>query len=37
MHPEPAPTVAQPPAPAKPHRTFFGHIGHFFKHLFGAK
>ncbi len=30
--PAPAPT----PVPPKPHRGFFGHIGHFFKRIFGG-
>ena len=32
-----APPVAQAPPPPKPHTGFFGHLGHFFKRLFGGK
>jgi hypothetical protein len=35
--PERRQAIAQAPPAPKPHRTFFGHIGHFFKRLFGAK
>jgi len=34
---QPEPALAQAPPAPKPHRSFFGHIGHFFAHLFGAK
>ncbi|HEX4064715.1 MAG TPA: hypothetical protein VHZ09_01735 [Acidobacteriaceae bacterium] len=34
---QPERTIAQASPAPKPHRSFFGHIGHFFAHLFGAK
>jgi hypothetical protein len=39
-HPAPAaaaPPVAQAPPPPKPHAGFFGHLGHFFRKLFGGE
>ena len=35
--PAPAAPLAQAPSQAKPHRSFFGHIGHFFARMFGGK